>query len=211
MFAVADGMGGHAAGDVASQLTIAAIAQQVEVPSTLADGGMDWLKQMVAMANHAVYSERTSANNDMGCTLVLALVIGSHAAIANIGDSRAYRLFSDGIVQITTDHSLVERLVEVGQITQQEARNHPQKNIIYRVVGDKPTPEFDLFDQVLLPGEALLLCSDGLSGMLTDEQILELWRTTTSPQAACARLVDAANRAGGTDNISVVIVQMQAV
>ena len=215
VIAVADGMGGHAAGDVASQLTIKMVAQHAAALNGFAKGSVlpdagDWLKRTMAMANYTVYSERASADNDMGCTLVLALVIGGNAVIGNIGDSRAYWLSQDGIKQITTDHSLVERLVEVGQITQAEARDHPQRNIIYRVVGDKPEPEFDRFEQVLLPGEALLLCSDGLSGMLTDEEMWQIWRATSSPQATCARLVDAANQAGGTDNISVTIVQIAA-
>lgn len=212
---VADGMGGHAAGDVASQLAIRAVTQQTEALTALANGravpdAKIWLEQAVVMANNAVYAQRISADSDMGCTLVLALLIGGKALIANVGDSRAYRLTPGGIARITTDHSLVERLVAVGQITPEEAREHPQRNIIYRVVGDKPKPEFDLFEQMLLPGEALLLCSDGLSGMLTDERIWQVWQATSSPQAACARLVDAANRAGGRDNISVVIAQVLA-
>lgn len=213
--AVADGMGGHTAGDVASQLVTRTVTQQTEALTALANGGSvpdakAWLEQAVVMANNAVYAQRIDADNDMGCTLVLALVTGGKALIANIGDSRAYQLTPVGIAQITTDHSLVERLVAVGQITLEEAREHPQRNIIYRVVGDKPKPEFDLFEHMLLPGEALLLCSDGLSGMLTDERIWQVWQMTSSPQAACARLVDEANRAGGRDNISVVIVQVLA-
>lgn len=214
VYAVADGMGGHAAGDVASQLTIRAIQEAVNTLHLEADGRLpdaaEWLEQLVTAANQAVYTQRRAADSDMGCTLVLALMIGGHATIANLGDSRAYWLTADGVVQITTDHSLVERLVAAGHITQKEAREHPQRNVIYRVVGDKPKADFDLFEQVLAPGEALLLCSDGLSGMVVDARMWALWRAAASPQMACEQLVEAANRAGGVDNISVVIVQAGA-
>ena len=143
----------------------------------------------------------------MGTTVVMALFVGDTATIANVGDSRAYRLGSQCIEQVTTDHSLVERLVATGQITQEEAIDHPQSNVIYRVVGDKTRIDVDLCELRLALGEGLLLCSDGLSGMVPDEQIWQIWRASTSPQEACDRLVDAANHAGGEDNISVVIVQ----
>ncbi|MEJ5309639.1 MAG: Stp1/IreP family PP2C-type Ser/Thr phosphatase [Anaerolineae bacterium] len=214
VYAVADGMGGHAAGDVASQLTIQAIQETVDSLRLEAEGKLPdariWLEQLVTAANQAVYNHRRTADSDMGCTLVLALAIGGHITIANIGDSRAYWLSADGATQVTTDHSLVERLVAAGHITAQEAREHPRRNIIYRVVGDKPKADFDLFEQVLAPGEALLLCSDGLSGMLPDARIWTLWHGAPSPQAACEQLVAAANQAGGNDNVSVIVVQVDA-
>ena len=214
MFAVADGMGGHEAGDVASRLAIQAIAQQtirgVLSPAAVGENLPDahqWLNDTTVASNQAVYSQRKAAGTDMGTTLVMALVVGDQATLANVGDSRAYLLNQSGIAQITTDHSLVERLVATGQITREEAAHHPQKNVIYRVIGDKPHTEVDLFDQQLAPGDALLLCSDGLSGMVTDEQMWQIWNTSTSPQETCDRLVKAANEAGGEDNITVVIVQ----
>lgn len=214
VYAVADGMGGHAAGDIASQLTIQAIQETVDSLRLETEGKLPdariWLEQIVIAANQAVYTQRRIADSDMGCTLVLALAMGGHATIANIGDSRAYWLSADGAAQITTDHSLVERLVAAGHITAQEAREHPRRNVIYRVVGDKPKADFDLFEQVLAPGEALLLCSDGLSGMVPDARIWTLWHAAPSPQAACEHLVAAANQAGGNDNISVIIVQVDA-
>jgi len=215
LFVVADGMGGHEAGDVASQLAIRAIAQralgEVLVPTAAGEplpDAREWLTDATQAANRVVYDQRRAAGTDMGTTLVMAFFVGDAATIANVGDSRAYLLRQDGIAQITTDHSLVERLVATGQITPDEAADHPQKNIIYRVIGDKPRVEADLFEQRLAPGEALLLCSDGLSGMVPDERIWQIWRTSTSPQEACDRLVDAANLAGGEDNITAVIVQI---
>jgi len=215
LFAVADGMGGHEAGDVASRVAVRAIAQQtvkgILFPAAAGESlpnTHQWLTDTGIAANQAVYDHRRTAGTDMGTTLVMALLVGNQATIANIGDSRAYLLSQGGIVQISTDHSLVERLVATGQITREEATHHPQKNVIYRVIGDKPRTEVDLFDQTLTPGDALLLCSDGLSGMVTDEQMWQIWNTCTSPQEACDRLVEAANKAGGEDNITVVIVQV---
>ncbi|MBL7063828.1 MAG: Stp1/IreP family PP2C-type Ser/Thr phosphatase [Anaerolineae bacterium] len=215
LFIVADGMGGHEAGDVASQLTIRTIAQ-LAISEALAPAAAgkplpeagEWLTAATQAANRTVYEQRRAAGTDMGTTLVMALFVGDTAAIANVGDSRAYLLKQDGIVQISTDHSLVQRLVATGQITPEEAASHPQKNVIYRVIGDKPRTEPDLFEQRLAPGEALLLCSDGLSGMVPDEKIWHIWKTSTSPQDGCDRLVEAANRAGGEDNVTVVIVQV---
>jgi len=215
VYAVADGMGGHAAGDVASQLTIQTIREAVDTLQLEADGKLPdvrvWLEQIAVAVNQTVYTQRRTAGSDMGSTLVLALTVGGHATIANIGDSRAYWLSPDGATQITTDHSFVERLIAAGHITAQEAREHPRRNVIYRVVGDKPKVDFDIFEQVLAPGEALLLCSDGLSGMVPDARMWTLWHTAPSPQVACERLVEAANQTGGVDNISVVIVQVDAV
>lgn len=215
VFVVADGMGGHEAGDVASRITVQTIAreavEQLFTPMMAGESLPDarqWISTAVQSANYAVYQQRKAAGTDMGCTLVMALMAGERAIIANVGDSRAYLLDSDGITQITTDHSLVERLVATGQITAEEALHHPQKNVIYRVIGDRPKVEVDRFEQRLRDGTALLLCSDGLSGMVTDDHIWHIWRTATSPQEACDRLVEAANQAGGEDNVTVVIVQL---
>ncbi|MCX8067362.1 MAG: Stp1/IreP family PP2C-type Ser/Thr phosphatase [Anaerolineae bacterium] len=213
--AIADGMGGHEAGDVASQIVIRTLAQRVggEILAPHAAGQplptpREWLSAVIQQANWTIYNQRRVAGTDMGTTLVVALMLGDAATIANIGDSRAYHLRPDGIEQITVDHSLVERLVATGQITREEAATHPQKNVIYRTLGDKPRVEADFFERRLAPGEALLLCSDGLSGMVPDEHIWHIWRTSTSPQEACDRLVEAANSAGGEDNISVIVVQV---
>jgi serine/threonine protein phosphatase PrpC len=166
-----------------------------------------WLTDAVQAANLAVYTHRQSAGTNMGTTLVAALVIGNTAHIANVGDSRAYLINDDGIRQITTDHSLVERLIALGQITPDEARIHPQRNVIYRTVGDKEEAEIDLFVQQLNPGDSLLLCSDGLSGKVEDVEIWRLGRRGRSPQEACEQLVQAANDNGGDDNVTVIIIQ----
>jgi len=215
LFAVADGMGGHTAGDVASQLTVQTVERQANeslrhlspAENVLTDPRR-WLEAMVMAANQQVYEQRRIAGTDMGATLVTALLVNNQAVIANVGDSRAYLLTQSDIIRITTDHSLVERLVATGQITAEEAANHPQRNVVYRVVGDKPEVEVDLFQRQLTAGQALLLCSDGLSGFVSEAIIWRTWREAQTPQQACDRLVDLANQAGGKDNIAVVIVQV---
>lgn len=214
VFVVADGMGGHDAGDVASQLTCKVIGKgaladlmPAATQATSLPDPSSWLEEITRSANQAVYEQRQAAHSDMGTTLTMALVRGDTATIANVGDSRAYHLTPESITQITTDHSLVERLVAAGQITQAEAADHPQKNVIYRVMGDRAKVEVDIFGQKLDAGEGLLLCSDGLSGMISDDEIWHIWQTSYSPQEACDRLVKEANRAGGEDNVTVIIVQ----
>lgn len=217
LYVVADGMGGHAAGDVASGLAINTIAEQMVtqllVPQlTNDDNGspfdpQEWLADAVQAGNRAVYAHRKSVGTDMGTTLVAALVIGDMAYIANVGDSRAYLINENGMHQITTDHSLVERLVMLGQIAPEDARTHPQRNVIYRTIGDKEEAEVDFFVQQLHPGDSLLLCSDGLNGKVEDADIYHIVKRCRSPQEACEQLVEAANDNGGDDNITVIIVQ----
>ena len=219
LFVVADGMGGHAAGDVASGLVIDTMAQKMttEVLAPQLAGDVDsehfdaqsWLAQAVQAANQVVHTQRLSAGTNMGTTLVAALVIGDTAFVANVGDSRAYLISADdGIQQITTDHSLVERLISLGQIKPDEARIHPQRNVIYRTVGDKEQAEIDFFVQRLNHGDLLLLCSDGLSSQIEDTEIWRLVARSQSPQEACERLVQAANQNGGEDNVTVITVQI---
>jgi serine/threonine protein phosphatase PrpC len=218
LYVVADGMGGHAAGDVASGLAINTIAEKMAtdllVPQLSGDMNAEafdaerWLADAVQAANAAVYNHRKITGTNMGTTLVAALVIGDTAHIANVGDSRTYLITDDGTIrQITTDHSLVERLVALGQIEPDEARIHPQRNVIYRTIGDKEYAEVDFFSQKLNPGDSLLLCSDGLSGKAEDTEIWRLVNRSRSPQEACEQLVQTANDHGGDDNITVIIVQ----
>jgi serine/threonine protein phosphatase PrpC len=218
LYAIADGMGGHAAGDVASGMVINTLAEKMAanflVPQLRGDidiklfDAQHWLEETVQAANTAVYSHRQSAGTNMGTTLVAALLIGNTAHIANVGDSRAYLVTQDdGIHQITTDHSLVERLISTGQILPEEARTHPQRNVIYRTIGDKEKAEIDFFVQRLDPGDSLLLCSDGLNGKVEDNEIWRLVSRSLSPQEACEQLIQAANENGGNDNVTAIILQ----
>lgn len=214
LFVVADGMGGHEGGEIASGLLVQTLAAQADgllaaaKPGAALDAGQ-WLTDAIQVANAAVYERARTTETDMGTTVVAALVIGNEATIAHVGDSRAYRVHAGGIEPLTVDHSLVESMVASNQITREEARGHPQANVIYRTIGDKRQVVVDLDRVTLGPDESLLLCSDGLNGMMRDEAIQALIAPASSPQAACDALVSAANAAGGEDNISVILVRLE--
>lgn len=215
IFVIADGMGGHTAGEIASGTIVNSVAKKAskelvycQLAQSNAGDCQNWLKEAIETANEEVYALRKSSGTDMGSTLVAAVLEGNKAYIAHIGDSRAYLINTQGIQRLTLDHSLVERLVATQQITREEARFHPQRNVIYRTIGDKSKIEVEVSVNMLGVGDFLLLCSDGLSGMLDDQTILKTVLEASSPQAACETLVEAANAAGGDDNISVVIVQV---
>jgi PPM family protein phosphatase len=213
LVAVADGMGGHAAGELASKLVIEAIAQVgafelVALQNPSYEDFGDWVKRAIQSANQEVYEARKDAGSDMGSTLVLGLVIGSQAYFGHIGDSRIYLINQSEIAQLSTDHSLVQHLVEIGKITKDEARVHPQRNVIYRSLGEKPEVEADYFSKQVFPGDRILFCSDGLTNLLDDQKIQNIILEARSTQAACDLLIDEANAMGGDDNISVLIVEV---
>lgn len=214
VFVIADGMGGHAAGEVASGAIVNFIQARclpelgAAVPSGASVDWANWLKTTVEEVNKHVFELRESTGTDMGSTMVMAFMDGARAYITHIGDSRAYRINNREIHRLTIDHSLVERLVAIGQVRREEAHNHPQKNVIYRTVGNKPGVDVETSVIDLAVGDRLLLCSDGLNGMLLDEQIHTIVLGANSPQSACDGLVTAANAAGGEDNISVIVVEI---
>lgn len=215
VFVVADGMGGHAAGEIASGAIVNAIAQQSAaelLPGQIAQGSnqdrSSWLRSAVENANKKVFEMRKSAGTDMGSTLVSAVLDGQTAYLTHIGDSRAYLVTEHEIRQLTTDHSLVERLIATKQITRAEARHHPQRNVIYRTVGDKAQVDLEVLVEQLQVGFYLLLCSDGMSGMVEDQAMHRIIMEAPSPQKACDALIEAANAAGGEDNISVIVVKI---
>jgi protein phosphatase len=217
LVAVADGMGGHAAGDVASGLAVDTLAEKMVTqflgPHLTGNGDAEslqprvWLESAVEAANQVVYSQRVAAHTNMGTTLVAAIVVGDTAHVGNVGDSRAYLINENGIHQITTDHSLVERLVALGHIDHEEARVHPQRNVIYRTLGDRLEVEADYYTQRLQPGDRLLLCSDGLTATVEDRDIWDAVMRCPSPQEACGQLVQMANDNGGQDNTTVIVLQ----
>jgi protein phosphatase len=216
IYVVADGMGGHASGEVASGQIVDLFANRAFsdlLPGLLNAPAHDlsnWLVSTVQAANREVFNLRKSAGTDMGSTLVAAAMIGNRAFITHVGDSRAYLLNEREIRQLTVDHSLVERMIANRQISRAEARHHPQRNVIYRTVGAKPDLEIELIQHSMEAGEYLLLCSDGLSGMVDDQTLHQIILSANSPQDACNELVNAANAAGGVDNISVILVKVVA-
>lgn len=219
LYIVADGMGGHAAGEVASGLAIRGAAEIVLreylAPTLETDAQYDEarLKEIVRKAilqgNDYVLREARSRGNDMGTTITMALVVGDRAVIGNVGDSRTYMYREGALRRISKDHSLVMRLVELGQITDEDIYTHPQRNAVLRSLGDKPEVEVDLFAERLRPGDALFLCSDGQWEMTRDQQMTELITTHDDPQKACNELIIAANAAGGEDNITAVLVRFE--
>jgi serine/threonine protein phosphatase PrpC len=216
VYAVADGMGGHAAGEVASRTVVETLSQETAktlLPAWSKGELVDlevWIKDAVLAANKAVYTRGKGAGSDMGSTLVIAVLDGATLHLANVGDSRIYLVNKDNIQQLSTDHSLVERLVASGQITREEARTHDKKNVIYRTMGDKLNLEVDKSKHTLVQNDYLLLCSDGLSGMVDDPYLQNIIMNAPSPQQACEDLIKAANAAGGEDNITAIVVKIIA-
>jgi protein phosphatase len=205
LYAVADGMGGHRAGEIASREALAAL-----VANAPRDVDAKSLARAVRAANRAVIESaaKSRTRTGMGTTMTAAMVDGTHVLVAHVGDSRAYLLHEGKLTRITEDHSMVADLVRQGAISEEEARFHPQRSVITRALGSDPEMVADVFDVQAVTGDRLLLATDGLTGMLPDDFIAELLSTERSPEDAAAKLVEAANRAGGYDNITVVVVDL---
>jgi len=203
LFAVADGMGGHRAGDVASTTALDAVR------AGYAGGAA--LDEAVRAANTAVF-DKAQADTDlrgMGTTVTAVHVEGERALLAHVGDSRAYLLRDGQLTRITDDHSLVEELVREGRLSPEEAAVHPQRSIVTRAVGVEETVEVDTYEVDLRPGDRLLLCSDGLTSMVNESGIARVLRDRAEPQAAADALVVAANAAGGDDNITALVLDVE--
>ncbi|MGI6193188.1 MAG: Stp1/IreP family PP2C-type Ser/Thr phosphatase [Christensenellales bacterium] len=203
---VADGMGGHSSGEVASAIACATAKDAL----TGTECSIAALNAAVEQANRAVYERSRSVPGcrGMGTTLVLACGQEGEAIVANVGDSRAYHFSkTDGTLrQITRDHSLVQELLSAGRLTPKEAKSYPYKNVITRAVGTAPRVSADIFEVELSDGDAILLCSDGLTNEVSEENILDALRSCKSdPDAACDTLIECALKGGGKDNISVAI------
>ncbi len=214
IFIVADGMGGHQNGEIASGKAARVMADYLLLklyPTLLGlrfDDDNDSLQEiMEAGVNRAQQAVLSKAPGG-GTTLTAALVIGDQVTISQVGDSRAYFLYPDGRTQVMTqDHSLVRRLVELGQISEKEAGSHPQRNVLYRAVGQSEPFRPDINTHVLPNPGYMLLCSDGLWGVVPEIEMLRVVKAAANPTEACHQLVELANLAGGPDNISVVLVQ----
>ena len=209
LFAVADGMGGHAAGAVASKLLVEQLAMFDEMVEP--ERELELLRHAIESANLGIYraAEKDRALSGMGTTLVAALILGSEYIAANVGDSRMYQYHDKTLDTVTTDHSLVEQLVLAGAITKDEARVHPQRNIITRAMGVSPKVDVDLFERVWNPGDILVICSDGLHGSVEDEDMISVLSSNRSLESMCDLLVQLALDNGGTDNITVILVRFE--
>ncbi len=204
LLVVADGMGGHKAGDFASKYTTETLVD--ELTRLKVDNPKEILRRAVSVANHKLIEAASSdvKLEGMGTTLVVATVVGNTLYFANVGDSRLY-LINDKIKQLSKDHSLVEEMVRLGGIKAEEARNHPDKNIITRAIGVKEDVDADLFEFRLRKGDIILMCTDGLSNMVEDEDMFDIIKSSRDIVEAANMLVEKANSNGGRDNIGVVL------
>ncbi|MCI8526001.1 MAG: Stp1/IreP family PP2C-type Ser/Thr phosphatase [Oscillospiraceae bacterium] len=210
LMVVCDGMGGAKSGNVASRLATEVFVGEVQrmIRTEMNQAQLEQvLRDAVELANTAVF-EQSKVSSDfegMGTTLVAALAQPELALIANVGDSRAYIFDKDGIRFMTVDHSLVELMVQRGEITREQAKYHPGKNLITRAVGTEASVFCDIYCQSLRPGDALLLCSDGLSNVLADQEILFEVVHGVHKEGCCQRLLDIAKSRGAPDNVTVVL------
>ena len=214
LYAVADGMGGHDRGEVASQIAVESLfkvagEKLVDVGTRDVRSLRDMLRDSMQSANRAVVTAGEEQDSNMGTTLVSAMTFGTKdALIANVGDSRAYLVRESKLYPVSRDHSLVAYLVQLGELTAEEARNHPSGNILVRSIGSVPEVEVDLYHLEIQAGDRIMICSDGLWGELSDPRIQEIMNDNLNPQDACRALVDAANDSGGRDNTTLIVVNV---
>ena len=210
---VCDGMGGAKSGNVASTLAIDVFVQEVKRSW---NASMDWeaadqmLRSAVKLSNFTVFDQAMQFEEftGMGTTLVAALIRGREVSVVNVGDSRAYGCGRDGIKQLTTDHSLVQMMVDRGELTPEMARTYPGKNYITRAIGTEPVVDCDLFHHKVDRGDYMLLCSDGLSNMMDAQEILFEVVHGFNKQLCCQRLTDIAKNRGGPDNITSILISI---
>ncbi len=210
---VCDGMGGAKSGNVASTLAVDVFVQEVKRTWT---AGMEqqqleqMLRNAVKLANFTVYdqSRQFEEFTGMGTTLVAVLIHGKQATLVNVGDSRAYSVKNDGVCQLTTDHSLVQMMVSRGEMTPEQAKHYPGKNLITRAIGTEPVVECDVFHRKLTSGECLLMCSDGLSNLVDEQEILFEVVHGANKQSSCERLLEIAKNRGAPDNVTCVLIQI---
>lgn len=209
---VADGMGGHQAGDIASKMAITKIKEAFVKTDDPKDkqGWSNWLLQMLQETNHSIYEQamHNKACYGMGTTLVAVLVLKEYYIVAHVGDSRMYRIMDHEIEILTEDHSLVYELLRSGQITMEEAETHPQRNVITRALGTEEFIEVDIQFFNYTQEKYLLLCSDGLSNLVNEEQMLQVLNEDKKLESKASTLLQMALDAGGEDNITVILVQL---
>ena len=203
---VADGMGGHKAGEYASRFATEVVKE--EIAKSREESPEAMMTQAIITANQKLReeAEQDQRLHGMGTTLVVATIIDKTLYFANVGDSRLY-LINNGIKQLSKDHSLVQEMVRLGGINQEEAKHHPDKNIITRAVGGREKVEVDFFEYRLKIGDTILMCTDGLSNMVEDEEILGIVRRSRDVVEAVEQLIESAKEHGGSDNIGVILAE----
>ena len=213
LLAVADGMGGHRAGEVASQIAIDHLHDEFDKLETFGskENAIEWLRNIVVEINDMIfdYTSKNPESKGMGTTLVVAIKTSDYILFGNIGDSSGYVIKNEKLHKVTKDHTLVNLLVSTGELTEEEAKYHPRKNVLMRALGANNPIEIDIFD-VDTSVKGLFLCSDGLTNMLTDEQIEKTLNSKLSIEDAVVRLIKKSNSRGGTDNISIAYLKKES-
>jgi PPM family protein phosphatase len=213
LFIVADGMGGHAAGEVASEMAVQIVAKELGSLRGLSDGeAAARMRSAIRKANAAIF-DRTLAEHDkrgMGTTTTVMVLFSRRYLIGQVGDSRAYLLREGNLLQLTKDHSYVQEQVDAGLLTPEQARTHPYSNVITRCVGANEDVAPDVYFGNLEQGDVVLLASDGLTGMLEDQQIATIMGAEDNPEGAVNKMIADANRRGGLDNITAIVVRVDA-
>jgi protein phosphatase len=214
VFIVADGMGGHAAGEVASEMAVRIISKELGSLRGMTDEAVGERIHLAIRASNEAIFDRTLSEHDkrgMGTTVTLLTLLPRRYLIGQVGDSRAYLLREGNLLQLTKDHSYVQEQVDAGLLTPEQARVHPYSNVITRCVGASNDVVPDLYFGNLRAGDILLLASDGLTGMLEDEQLMKILSSEGGPQTWVDRMVTEANRRGGLDNITAIIVKIETI
>lgn len=210
---VADGMGGHLAGDVASKMAVKAMGEkwnEAETAPTAPSDCEKWLIEQILSVNSKIY-DHAQAHEEcqgMGTTIVCALFTGKTVSVAHIGDSRCYLLQDGDFVQVTEDHSLVNELVRTGEISREDAEHHPRKNVLTKALGTDQSVSIDTRSFDIEPGDKLLLCSDGLTNKVEGTELKDILQSDSAPQEKVNLLVDKANQNGGEDNITAVLLEL---
>lgn len=209
-FIVADGMGGHNSGEIASKVAVDYVSNCILELTGMFSEKEDLsgiIRDIVEKANTAVYSlaKEQESTHGMGTTLILAMAFNKKLYIGHVGDSRAYIYRGENLIRITTDHSYIEELIQAGTLSIEEAENHPNKNIITRALGGAETIEVDTLVCNIKENDVFILCTDGLTNMVSEKEIKDIIESVDDPELACIRLVDLANEKGGEDNITVIM------
>lgn len=211
VFVIADGMGGHNCGELASRLAVEYIKDNLHIEACTDDSVIPReLENIVKKANAAVYEKSLESDevSGMGTTLTMAVITGKKLTAAHVGDSRLYLVRAGSIKQLTEDHSYIGELVRQGTLTKEEAEKHPRKNVITRAIGCTSEILVDIISYDIEDGDIFVLCTDGLTNMVSEQDILQIVGSS-EPEAACAKLIEAANRNGGEDNITVIVIKCE--
>ena len=211
LLVVADGMGGHKAGEVASSIVVNGLTDKFKVLDTIGtkNEAVSWIREKASELNNAIfkYTEEFPESKGMGTTMVLAIITKDYILFGNVGDSSGFVMKNNVLYKVTKDHTLVNLLVETGELTKEEAVNHPRKNVLMRALGANDPIDVDIFD-VDTNSDGLLLCSDGLTNMLSKDQIQKVLNSDLTIEEKIVKLIKKSNLRGGTDNVSIAYLEM---